>query len=77
MSLSATHNVPLNEARIRRAPTKVGIFLHSTQEDLVYRCNRLEALDPLAEVLQSLLHLEVEVKRLVDLIAHCCGCCVN
>ena len=77
MSLGATHNVPLDKARIRRAPIKIGIFLHSTQEDLVYHCNRLEALDPLAEVLQSLSHLMVEVERLVDLIAHHCGCCAN
>ena len=71
------HNVPLNEARIRRAATKIGIVLHSIHEDLVYQCIGLYAVDPLAEVLQSMPLLVFEFDRLVDHLAHCYGCCAD
>ena len=68
------HHVQLGEARIRRALIEIGDFLHSSQKDLVYRRVRLEALDPLVKLFQTLSHLMVEVKRL---IAHRCGCYYN
>lgn len=61
---------------IRIKKKKKGV-METRQEDLVYHGIGLEALDPLAELLQCLSYFTVAVNHLVDFIAHCCGCSVK